>query len=49
MCRNDAIGQAQKTLGDESGHFQTVEALPTHIAPESACVLAPVAGGWAIW
>src|SRR6202140_2416127 len=30
--RNDGIGQTQKTLCNDSGYFETIEVLPTHLA-----------------
>src|SRR6266852_1787212 len=40
MCRNDGIGQAQKTLSNDSGYFETIEVLPAYLVQDSMqCVL----------
>ena len=38
--RNDGIGQAQKTLRNDSGYFKTIEVVPTYFAQNPMhCVL----------
>jgi hypothetical protein len=32
MCRNNGIRQAQKTLGNDAGHFEAIEVLLAHFA-----------------